>query len=61
MAITDGNGVTVTNSYNANDELLAQTWPDGISDRFGYAASGLIASTNRDNQVTLYGRDAPGV
>jgi RHS repeat-associated protein len=60
MVITDGNGVTVTNSYNAIDELLAQTWPDGISDRFGYAASGLIAATNRDNQVTLYGRDVAG-
>ena len=58
--ITDANAVTVTNGYDLIDELLAQTWPDGTSDRFGYAASGLIAYTNRDNQVSRYGRDAAG-
>ena len=60
IQITDGNAVTVTNSYDLIDELLTQTSPDGISARFGYTASGLIAYTNRDNQVTRYGRDVAG-
>jgi RHS repeat-associated protein len=58
--MTDANAVTVTNSYDVMSELLTQTYTEGVSDRFGYAASGLVAWTNQDNQVTLYGRDAAG-
>ncbi|HTV41864.1 MAG TPA: RHS repeat-associated core domain-containing protein [Candidatus Sulfotelmatobacter sp.] len=60
LAITDANGVTVTNSYDLIDELLSQTGPGGMNDRFAYAARGLIAATNSDNQPTQYGRDVAG-
>lgn len=58
ITVTDENAIAITNSYDLIDELLTQTWPDGISDRYGYSAAGLIAYTNRDNDVTLLGRDA---
>ena len=58
--VTDANAVSVTNNYDLVDELLTQTWPDGTSDRFGYAASGLVVYTNRDSHVTLYRRDTAG-
>lgn len=60
ISITDANAVTLTNNYDLIDELLTQKWPDGTSDRFGYSASGLVVYTNRDNQITMYGRDTAG-
>jgi len=60
VRITDANGITVTNTYDALSELLTRTWPDSIGEGFGYSASGLIAYTNRDHRVTLYGLDAAG-
>jgi len=60
VSITDANNVTVTNGYDAISELLTETWPDGIGNRFGYATSGLIAFTNRDNQWIHFGRDTAG-
>jgi RHS repeat-associated protein len=58
--VTDANGITVTNQYDLINELLARTWPDGIGERYGYSAAGLITYTNRDQEVTLYGRDNAG-
>jgi YD repeat-containing protein len=58
--VTDANGVAVTNQFDAINELLKRTWPDGISEGFGWSAAGLIAYTNRDQQVTRYGRDGAG-
>jgi YD repeat-containing protein len=60
IIVTDANGVTVTNTYDAINELLKRTWPDGISEGFGYSTNGLIAYTNRDQKVTLLGRDTAG-
>lgn len=60
VQIADANGVIVTNSYDVMDELLSRTWPDGISEHYGYNAAGLIAYTNRDGQATQYGLDAAG-
>jgi len=60
ISVTDANGVTVNNSYDTINELVKRTWPDGISEGFGYSAAGLIAYTNRDQKITLYGRDTAG-
>ena len=60
ISITDANGVTVTNQFDAINELLKRTWPDGIGESYGYSTNGLVAYTNRDQKVTLYGRDGAG-
>ncbi len=60
VSVTDANGITLTNQYDLINELLQRTWPDGISESFGYSPAGLIAYTNRDGQRTLYGRDGAG-
>jgi RHS repeat-associated protein len=60
ISITDANGGTVTNQFDAINELLTRTWPDTISEGYGYNAAGLIAYTNRDQNVTRYGRDGAG-
>jgi RHS repeat-associated protein len=65
ISITDANGVTVTNQFDALGELLKRTWlgsagiPAG-TESFGYVNGFLMASTNRDNQRTLFGRDGAG-
>ena len=38
--VTDANGVTETNQFDALNELLKRTWPDGISEGFGWSAAG---------------------
>ena len=58
--LTDANGITVTNNFDAINELIARVWPGGTGERFGYAPNGLIAYTNRDNQPTHFGRDPAG-
>lgn len=58
--VTDANNVTVTNAFDALDRILSQTWPDGVAEGYGYSPQGLAFYTNRDQQVTLYGRDAAG-
>ncbi len=60
ITITDANGVTVTNQFDAINELLKRTWSDSVSEGYGYSAAGLVAYTNRDQKVTIYGRDAAG-
>jgi len=60
ISITDANGITVTNTYDPINELLSRTWPDGISEGFGYSTNGLIAYTNRDQKVTRFVRDTAG-
>jgi RHS repeat-associated protein len=58
--VTDANGVTVTNKFDLVDRLLVRTWTGAISEGWLYATNGLIASTNRDQKVTHYGRDGAG-
>lgn len=58
--ITDANNVTVSNAFDLLDRIVTQTWPNGAMERYGYSAQGLVSNTNRDNQVTLYGRNAAG-
>jgi RHS repeat-associated protein len=60
VSVTDDNGITVSNQFDPINELVQRTWPDGIGENYGYSAAGLIAYTNRDRQVTLYGRDLAG-
>ena len=52
--------MTVTNTFDAINELVKRTWPDGISEGYGYSAAGLIAYTNRDGKATFYSRDGAG-
>ena len=59
-AVTDANNVTVSNAFDGLDRVLTQTWPGGIVEGYGYSPQGLAFYTNRDQQVTLYGRDAAG-
>ena len=59
-SVTDANHVAVTNSFDTLDRVLTRTWADGIGEGYGYSAQGLTAYTNRDLQVTIYGRDAAG-
>jgi RHS repeat-associated protein len=58
--VTDANGVTVTNQFDAINELVRRTWPDAIGEGYGYSAAGLIAYTNRDGKATFYTRDGAG-
>ena len=58
--VTDAIGITVTNEYDLINELLTRTWPDNISENFGYGVCGLVAYTNRDNQATFLGYDNGG-
>ena len=58
IQITDANNVTRSNTFDNLDRTLTVSWPGGTTERFGYSASGLIAYTNQDNQVTRYQRDA---
>jgi RHS repeat-associated protein len=60
ISITDANGTTLTNQFDAIGELLKRTWPDGISESFAYSTNGLIAYTNRNGKLTIYGRDGAG-
>jgi RHS repeat-associated protein len=60
LQVTDANGVTSSNTFDAAGDLLRRTWQDGKSDSFGYSAFGLIAYTNRDGKFAHYGRDAAG-
>ena len=50
----------MTNQFDAINELLKRTWPDGIGESYGYSTNGLIAYTNRDQKVTRYVRDGAG-
>jgi YD repeat-containing protein len=50
----------VTNTFDLLDRLTVRTWTDGISEGWLFATNGLIAFTNRDGKVTLYGRDGAG-
>ena len=60
IIVTDQNQVTVTNTFDAINELTKRTWQDGISEGYGYTAAGLIAYTNLDGKVTRYLLDAAG-
>jgi len=57
---TDANGILVTNQYDLLGQLLKQAWPDNISETYGYDERGLLAYTNRNQKVTLFGHDAAG-
>ena len=58
--VTDANGIAITNTFDLLDRILTRTWPDGVGEGNGYSAQGLAWHTNRDRQVTGYGRDAAG-
>jgi RHS repeat-associated protein len=60
ISVTDANGVTVTNTFNALNELVKRTWADNLGEGYGYSAAGLVAYTNRDGKVTIFGLDAAG-
>ena len=56
---TDANNVTVNNSFDGFDRVVARVWAaDGFGENYVYATNGLVYYTNRDNQATQYGRDA---
>jgi RHS repeat-associated protein len=56
----DANGVTITTTYDALGRVLTRTYPDSGTERFGYSARGLIASTNQLTNVTFYAYDEAG-
>ncbi|HTB84466.1 MAG TPA: RHS repeat-associated core domain-containing protein [Candidatus Sulfotelmatobacter sp.] len=59
-SLTDANGITITNTFDVLNRILTRTWPDGIGEGYGYTAQGMVSYTNRDQRVTLYGRNAAG-
>jgi YD repeat-containing protein len=58
MIITDANSVTVSNTFDGLDRILTCLWPNGTVEGYGYSPQGLAFYTNRDQQVTFYGRDS---
>lgn len=60
IQLTDANNVTVTNTFDLLNRLTARVWPDGFGESFGWSTNGLVAATNRNQQVTRYLRDAAG-
>ena len=60
IQITDANNITITNQFDLLNRITLRTWQDGIGEGFLWASNGLAAYTNRDNQVTRYGRDTAG-
>lgn len=60
IVVTDANGVSVTNIFDALNRPLARIWHDGIGEGYGYNERGLAFYTNRNGQVTRYGRDVAG-
>lgn len=58
LVLTDANGISVTNTYDAMGRLRTRTYPDSGVERFGYSALGLVKYTNQLNLVTSYGYDA---
>jgi RHS repeat-associated protein len=60
VTITDANSITLTNIFDPLNRLLSRVWPDNIAESLGYSERGLVAYTNRDGKVTLYGLDVAG-
>jgi len=60
LSVTDANNVTVSCTYDLLNRLTLRSWPSNITEGFGYASNGLVAYTNRDQKVTLFGRDNAG-
>lgn len=60
IQVTDARSVAVTNQFDGLNRLTARVWPDGVGEGFGYAASGLVAYTNRNGKITRLSRDAGG-
>ena len=58
--VTDQNGVTITNTYDALGRLRTRGYPDGGVEKFGYSARGLTAYTNQIGVATYYGYNAAG-
>ena len=58
--VTDQNGVTITNTYDALGRLRTRGYPDGGVEKFGYSARGLTAYTNQIGAAASYGYNAAG-
>jgi RHS repeat-associated protein len=58
--VTDANNVTVTNTFDLLNRLTARTWPDAVGEGYRWSANGLLAHTNRNQQVTRFTRNAAG-
>jgi YD repeat-containing protein len=54
----DANGVLIVSAWDDLQRLVSRTYPDGGTEKLGYAAAGLIAFTNQLTSITHYGYDA---
>lgn len=58
---TDANGNTTTYRYNTYGDITETVYPDGGSEKFGFAKDGsLLSHKEKDGQVIEYSRDVLG-
>ena len=60
VAVIDQDNVSITNGFDSLGRIVNRTGPDGVAEGYVYSLRGLAFYTNRDAQITRYGRDEAG-